>query len=136
MKAVSTQSVIRVESLKNQALIADKCDVAESFWARAKGLIGRKNLAPGEGLLIPRCNDIHMWFMSIPIDVVFIRNEKQPDGRMAPIVASVRSGLRPWKLLPVRDGSAPAGMIDALELPEGTISRLGLRPGDELSCTS
>jgi uncharacterized membrane protein (UPF0127 family) len=121
-----------IKIFKNQALIADKCLVAESFFSRLRGLIGRKQLGPGEALLLPRCNDIHMWFMSIAIDVVFIRKQKKPDGSLASVVASVRPGLRPWKFLPVRDGKAQ----DALELPEGTVMRFGLMPGDELSCTS
>jgi uncharacterized membrane protein (UPF0127 family) len=117
-----------VKSIKNQSLIADKCFVAESFLARLRGLIGRKELAPGEAMLLPGCNDIHMWFMSIPIDVVFLK--RQPDGRS--VVRSVRENLRPWRFLPARDGSAD----DTLELPAGSVSRLGIRPGDELSCTS
>ena len=121
-----------IQALKNQAFIADKCQVAESFVERLRGLIGRKRFEPGEGLLLPRCNDIHMWFMSVPIDVVFIRSARREDGRVVRVVASVREGLRPWKLLPVRDWSAE----DTLELPVGTVRRIGLQPGDELSCTS
>jgi uncharacterized membrane protein (UPF0127 family) len=121
-----------IKSFKNQALIADKCLVAESFSERLRGLIGRKSLEPGEGLLLPRCNDIHMWFMSMPIDVVFIRNERRPDGGVTHVVASVREQLKPWKFFPVRDWTAE----DTLELPAGTVDRTGLRPGDELSCTS
>ena len=121
-----------IKAFKNQALIADKCHVAESFAERLRGLIGRKKFEPGEGLLLPRCNDIHMWFMSMPIDVVFIRNDRRPDGKITHVVASVREHVRPWKLLPVRDGTAE----DTLELPAGTVGRIGLKPGDELSCTS
>jgi uncharacterized membrane protein (UPF0127 family) len=121
-----------IKAIKNQALIADKCLVAESFLDRLRGLIGRKNLEPGEGLLLPRCNDIHMWFMSMPIDVVFIRNDRRPDGHVAHVVASVRERLKPWKLFPVRDWTAE----DTLELPAGTVGRIGLKAGDELSCTS
>jgi uncharacterized membrane protein (UPF0127 family) len=73
-----------------------------------------------------------MWFMSMPIDVVFIRNNRGPDGRVSRVVASVREGLKPWRLLPVRDSSAE----DTLELPAGTVGRIGIRAGDELSCTS
>lgn len=121
-----------IKAFKNQALIADKCHVAESFLDRLKGLIGRKTFEPGEGLLLPRCNDVHMWFMSVPIDILFIRSERRPDGRMAHVVASLRERVRPWKLLPVRDWTAE----DTLEVPAGTVSRIGLKPGDELSCTS
>ena len=122
---------VQVQSLKNQALIADKCHVAESFTDRLRGLIGRKTLVPGEALLLPRCNNIHMGFMRIPIDVVFIRKEKRTDGGIVHLVSSVREGLRPWSL-PVWD----RGAHDTLELPAGTVGRLGIKPGDELSCTS
>ncbi len=121
---------IRIRSLTNQALIADKCIVAKSFWTRLRGLIGRKVLSPGEAMLFPACNDIHMWFMSIPIDVVFIRQVKPSEkgGRPGWRVSSTRSGVRPWRALPLRDGKA----TETLELPVGTIERCGLREGDEL----
>ena len=110
---------VKVMSLKNQTLIADKCKVAESFVDRLRGLIGRASLQEGEGMLFPKCNDIHMWFMSIPIDVVFLE-----EGR----VTSFRRSLKPWRPLPVRDGRAS----DTLELPVGTIDRCAIGIGDEL----
>ena len=45
-------------------------EVAESFFERARGLIGRKDLPPGEGMLILRCNAIHTLFMKFPIDAI------------------------------------------------------------------
>ena len=63
--------------------------VAEGFLARARGLIGRPPPPPGEGLLIPRCNAIHTFFMSYPIDATFLDGE----GR---VVKTVR-GVRPWR---------------------------------------
>jgi uncharacterized protein len=131
-KSEKDRSGMIIKALKNQRLIADKCVEAESFFTRLRGLIGRKALEPGEALLLPRCNDIHMWFMSIPIDAVFIKCEQRPDGSVARVVSSVRENLRPWKLLPVRDGSAD----ETLELPAGSVRALEIRPGDELACTS
>lgn len=123
---------VRVESLKNQSVIADKCIVANRFWGRLKGLIGTTRFEPGEGILLSPCNDIHMWFMSIPIDVVFVRREPQSEAgakRGATYrVCSVHEGLRPWKCLPVRDG----GARETLELPVGSISRHGILAGDKL----
>src|SRR4051812_30737808 len=89
----------RVQALKNKAVISDKCIVAESFIDRLRGLIGRTRLDAGEGMLFPRCNDIHMWFMSIPIDVVFLRREGSGSSSTW-IVSSLRENLRPWRLLP------------------------------------
>ena len=65
--------------------------VARSFAERAKGLIGTKDLPDGEGLLILKCNAIHTWFMSFPIDAVFLdKNDR--------VVKTVR-GIRPWRLM-------------------------------------
>lgn len=123
--------IIKIKSLKNQALIADKCVVAESFPARLQGLIGKRNLAPGEAMLFPRCNDIHMWFMSIPIDVVFLNRAASVEGEERFVVSSVREGVRPWKLLPVMD----LGASETLEMAAGSVAKFDLRPGDQL-CTS
>ena len=64
--------------------------VAEGFLARAKGLIGSKPPPKGEGLLIPRCNAIHTFFMSYAIDATFL----DKDGNA---VKTVRT-IRPWRL--------------------------------------
>ena len=63
--------------------------VAKGFLARARGLIGRPPPPPGEGLLIPRCNAIHTFFMSYPINATFLDKE----GRA---VKTVRN-IRPWR---------------------------------------
>jgi uncharacterized protein len=127
MTANPGKATIQVRSLKNQALIADKCLVADSFFMRFIGLMGKRGLDPGHGLLLTRVNDIHMWFMRFPIDAVFLRSEGE--GRWT--VTSTRARLRANKLLPVRDGRADA----TLELPAGTVERWGITEGDQL-CTS
>ena len=66
-----------------------EAEVAETILERAKGLIGRRGLEPGRGLLIPRCNCIHTLFMRFPIDATFL------DGR-GDVVKVVR-GIRPWR---------------------------------------
>ena len=64
-------------------------EVAESFAARAKGLIGRRGLEPGKGLLIRRCNCIHTFFMRFAIDATFL-------DRRGAVVKVVRN-IRPWR---------------------------------------
>jgi uncharacterized membrane protein (UPF0127 family) len=127
MQMGKNQGYVSVHSLKNQSVIADKCFVANRFFARFKGLIGTSRLAPGEGMLLSPCNDIHMWFMSIPIDVVFIARAQDGESKNWE-VRSARENLRPWKVLPLRDGRA----TDTLELPVGTIQRCAIAPGDKL----
>ncbi|MGK5082910.1 DUF192 domain-containing protein [Bdellovibrionota bacterium FG-1] len=117
--------MIRIQVLKNKSLLAEKCIVADHFWARLKGLIGTTRLELGEGLWLSPCHDIHMWFMRIAIDVVFVR-PSQGDALWE--VTSVHRNLRPWKLFPVWDRRAQA----TLELPVGTIDRCAIVAGDEL----
>jgi len=65
-------------------------EVARTFADRAKGLIGRKGLEPGKGLLIERCNCIHTFFMRFAIDATFMDGE----GRVVKVVRNVR----PWRM--------------------------------------
>ena len=68
-----------------------KAKVARTFTERARGLIGRAKPPPGEGLLILRCNAIHTFFMSYPINAVFL-------DRQGRVVKEVR-GIKPWRFL-------------------------------------
>ena len=63
--------------------------VASTFAERAKGLIGVKSLPPGEGLLIPGCNAIHTFFMSMAIDATFLDRDNR--------VVKVVRGIHPWR---------------------------------------
>jgi len=55
--------------------VCDRCHFANSVLKRMVGLLNRKALAPGEGLLLDRCYGIHTWFMRFPIDVLFLDKE-------------------------------------------------------------
>ena len=66
-------------------------EIADTFARRARGLIGRPPPGPGKGMLIPRCNAIHTFFMKYPIDATFLdRNDR---------VVKVVRGIRPWRPL-------------------------------------
>lgn len=65
-------------------------EIAESFAERAKGLIGRRGLAPGTGMLITKCNCIHTFFMRFAIDATFL----DKSGKVVKVV----KGIRPWRL--------------------------------------
>jgi len=119
---------LKIQSLKNQTWLATDCVIARTFLTRLRGLIGTQRLEVGQGLLLEPCNDIHMWMMSIPIDVIFVRREMSQGKSDRMRVTSFHSNLQPWKLLPVRDRKASA----TLELPSGTLARCDIQPGDEL----
>ena len=52
--------------------------VARTFFQRARGLIRRPAPPKGDGLLILRCNAIHTFFMSYPIDAIFVDRHFKP----------------------------------------------------------
>lgn len=112
---------------KGDAVVIDQCAEAKKFFERFKGYIGRRSIANNEGLWFPKCNSVHMWWMMVSIDVVFLK--KTSDGY---IVSSTRENIRPWKFWPVSDFSAS----DTLELAAGTIARSNIKKGDTLRCTS
>ncbi len=49
--------------------------VAESFYARLTGLIGKTNI--DYGILFPKCNSIHTYFMKEPIDVIALNQNNE-----------------------------------------------------------
>ena len=116
---------ISIEILRNKRKLTDKCYVAECFFSRLKGLIGKKELKIGEGMLFPRCNSVHTFFMSLSIDIVFLSKSQDKDGYYK--VSSIRSRVKPWKAFLLDFKST-----DVLELPLGTVDRCELMFGDEV----
>ena len=112
----------------DQMTIASHAFVADQFFTRLKGLIGKKSFPEGEGMLFPKCNNVHMWMMSIPIDVVFLKKQNSESWS----VISLKPKLKSWKVLPVACFNAD----DTLELPAGTIDRLNLKTGEVLCIAS
>ncbi len=122
---------IKIQRKADQAMIVTDGKVAESFVSRLRGLIGRKSFAPGEGLLFPRCNDVHMWMMSIPIDLVFLKPISLEGDQVSTWeIVKLYGSAKPWKILPVFCAHAK----DTLELPAGTIQTHHLKTGEVL-CT-
>ena len=111
----------------DRAMILNRGVLANTYLTRLRGLMGKTELSMGEGMLFPKCNSIHMWMMSMPIDVIFLK--KQNDEWQ---VLAIHRNLRPWKVFPVGCRKAD----DTLELPSGTIDRLKLVEGDVLCIAS
>jgi uncharacterized protein len=99
-------------------VVCERCTVADSAPARMKGLLGRRSLPPGEGLLIRPAGSIHTWFMRFPIDAVFLDRDL--------VVVGVASDLRPWRLAGRRGARA------VLELAAGEAARRSIRTGERL----
>lgn len=112
--------MMRIENLSKNTVLADTCKIADNFFARFFGLMGKDRLSRGSGLLITPCNSIHMFFMKIPLDVVFIDKNN--------IIVYLLEDIRPWKISPVIRKAC-----STIELPAGTIKSTGTEVGDRLS---
>ena len=111
------KSVCRVLTVEG-AVVCERCEIPESAFGRARGLLGRDGLEPGEGMLIDRAGSVHMLFMRFAIDVVFLSRDRT--------VVGVKRGLRPWRVAGAR------GAVASLELPEGRTAEVGVEKGDRL----
>lgn len=101
---------------KADGTLVARIEVADTSLARMKGLLGRRALAPDEGMLFRPAGSIHMFFMRIPLDVVFCDRDLR-------VVKIVRE-LRPWRTAGAR------GARVTIELGVGGAA--GLTPGDRL----
>ena len=94
--------------------------LANTFRTRLFGLLGRKGLKEGSGLLIKPSSGVHTFGMSFPIDIVTLdRNHR---------VLGVFERIGPWT---IRGLSLKTRSV--LELPAGRIQECGIEPGDELT---
>ena len=96
--------------------IADRAVVADDFFTRFKGLMLRKSLSHGEGLLLKNCSAIHCCFMRFTIDAVYLDNSMQ--------VIAIET-IKPWRL-----GGIFHGAKHVLELEAG--SARNLTPGMQI----
>jgi hypothetical protein len=114
---------LRVRNLDRDADLGTSVGLADGWWARGRGLLGRRALAAGEGLLLTPCRSVHMFGMRFPLDVAFLDREGT--------VVATYAGLAPGR----RTGWHRSAR-HALELPSGTLAATGTRSGDRIVWTS
>jgi len=108
---------MQVYNTTQDLVIAAELLRAESFSTRLKGLMFQKEMAPGEGLLIRPCQQVHTHFMRFPIDVIFLSEQWQ--------VVEVICDMEPWRFSPLVKEA-----VMVLEVPAGAAGTTG--PGDVL----
>jgi uncharacterized membrane protein (UPF0127 family) len=99
-------------------IACERCTVAHRMLPRMKGLLGRKNLPAGEGMLIRPAPSIHTFFMRFPIDVVFLSRQGE--------VLKIAEHVAPWRTRSCRRSYA------VLELAAGEAGRRGFAVGDRI----
>ena len=110
---------MRINHQPTGRCIAGRVVLANTFLTRLRGLMFRRSLAPDEALWLRPCNGIHTFWMFFAIDAVFLDREM----RVVKLVENMK---------PFRVGRPHLAARSVLELPAHSISRLGLKLGDQL----
>ena len=103
-------------------VLCERCLVAAGPLSRMRGLLGRRSLEAGEGLLLSPAAAIHTAFMRFAIDAVFLDRKG--------VVVHIAHDLRPWLT------AAKRGARAVLELPAGSARSFGLEAGEKLALAS
>ena len=114
--------LLRATNGSRGTLLGTRIALADGWWSRLRGLLGREGLGQGEGLLLRPCRAVHMLGMRMTLDIAFL----DASGRVVALYPELRPGGRTrWH----------AAARDALELPPGTLAATGTREGDTIVCT-
>jgi uncharacterized protein len=124
MSFMASGSVIRIVNQTRNCTLADQAELARSFMARGRGLMGRTALPMGYALIIYPEWSIHTFFMRIPIDVLFVDRDNRVLGlRRAMPPSQPFAGVAPWRGRYV------------IEMSAGVIDTTGTAIGDQLVLT-
>ena len=110
---------VKIINKRNNEYVALNVQIADTFFTRMKGLLGREGLEKDQGLIITRCQSIHMFFMKFSIDVLFLNKEMQ--------VVGMCHSIKPFRLSPLFFKANKA-----LELPSGLLFEKKIFLGDPL----
>ena len=107
-----------IVNLTRGNVVCEQVFIADRARRRMRGLLGRRSLPPGEGMLLQPSPSIHTAFMRFPIDVVFLDRNLR--------VIKVVEHLPPWHTASAMEGRS------TLELSACEIVRRRVQVGDQL----
>ena len=103
-------------------IVCERVVVADRAHRRMRGLLGRKYLRQGEGMVLRPGWSIHTAFMRFPIDAVFLDADQ--------VVIRVEHEVGPWRTVSCR------GAREVVEMAAGECRRRGLEVGDRVAWAS
>lgn len=107
-----------IVNLTRGNVVCEQVVIADRARRRMRGLLGRRSLPAGEGMLLQPSPSIHTAFLRFPIDVVFL------DRNLC--VIKLVEHLPPWHTASAMEGRS------TLELASGEIVRRHIQVGDQL----
>jgi hypothetical protein len=111
--------MIKVIDSRNGKELADDVIEARGIKSKLLGLIGRDSLEQACAMLIPGCRQVHTFFMRFAIDVLFLNSARKVIGMEC-------------EMAPFRISRFYLKGKSVLEMPAGTLKRMGVRLGDTL----
>jgi len=111
---------VSVLNTTRNTVLGERIGVAETSLTRVVGLLGKRGLEPGTGLLIIPSQAIHTVAMKFPIDVLFVDKKWR--------VVHVRPAMPPYRLTGIHWKARCV-----IELPSGRIAQTSTEVGDQLS---
>src|SRR3954468_16412830 len=100
-------------------VLCERCVLADTLWRRMRGLIGRRELDAGDGIVLRPSWSVHTFFLHYPIDVVFVDADQ--------VVTKVVENLRPRRWATCRDAR------DVVELRAGVCAEAGVAVAQRLA---
>ena len=103
-------------------IVCERVVVADRAHRRMRGLLGRRYIRAGEGMVLRPGWSIHTAFMRFPIDAVFLDADQ--------VVIKIEPEIGPWRTVSSR------GAREVVELAAGECRRRGLEVGDRVAWAS
>ena len=103
-------------------IVCERVIVSDRPHRRMRGLLGRRYLRKGEGMVLRPGWSIHTAFMRFPIDAVFLDADQ--------VVIKIEHEVGPWRTVSCR------GAREVVELAAGECRRRGLEVGDRVAWAS
>ncbi|HEX7119417.1 MAG TPA: DUF192 domain-containing protein [Longimicrobiales bacterium] len=110
---------VRVENVDRGRELGTRIGMADRWWLRLRGLLGRPRIRDGEGMLLLGSPAIHTVGMRYPLDIAVLDRT----GRIIAVYAALPPGRRT---------RLHAAAAHTLELPAGALDRTGTREHDRL----
>lgn len=98
-------------------VLADQCFLANSFFSRLKGLLGRKGLSESQALALIPCDMVHTLGMKFPIDIIFVDRKG--------LILRINREVGANRIVP-----RVAGAYAVIEMAAGRSRELNLVPGN------
>ncbi len=111
------KKTVRATNATRATVLGRRIRVAETGLTRIVGLLGERELQPGDGLLIVPSQGVHTLGMQFPIDIAVLDDDWR--------VLATRRDMRPFRMTPIFWKAAAV-----LELPSGMLESTSTLVGD------